>query len=521
MKRTVASQLALATIPGRKPTGEHPLAARSTDGAPRGVALLFVLLLLSMALGLSYAAMHSASTGEMIQRNADRRAQARQAAITGLTVALKKMQRDSWPGVDSTLAGTLSAWEKFSVTYTTGDPRLDASDAEQPYRVTLISTGRAIDPTHASSVATYTVRAVVRLIPRKLADEPSDWSSMISQTVYQWTSGTFYMDLPARIEGPVRMQATFLTGWSYSWWGDPRNQYLQDLGAMYSAGQGDYRGLSGTISLPSWQNYDTTLILSSYWNLPVKNLSNRTITSFSFPNSVSTYHLYPGGKSYTVETLPSSIGSAVYRADPATNPAGLFVRPGGLTIGANTTINGTVITTYGGRIAISGQNVAMSPVNLPALFGSSSPVQLPTAVVGGDFRINSGAGANVTGLVAVHDTYDVESSDDTATTLTHQGKLIAGGVTFEPRNNWNNKTALWWQSQYNAFMSQKNYPSGIKYFPVWMAKKQSLDYKPRLSIAPDANTIQYHWHNPQNTIYESLASDGGLRWNLLEWKENL
>ncbi|MCE5303740.1 MAG: hypothetical protein LLF97_11635 [Planctomycetaceae bacterium] len=486
------------------------------------MALLLVLLLLSLALGLSYAAMRSAQTGGMIQRNADRRAQARQAAVTGLTIALKKMQQNGWSGVDSTLSGTLSSTESFSVTYTTGDPRLDASSADQPYRVTLISTGQAFDPTNASSVAKYKIRAVVQLIPRKLVDEPSDWDAMVAQTVYQWTSGSFYMDLPARIEGPVRIQATCLIGWTYSWWGDPRNQYLQDLGAMCSAGQGDYRGLSGTVSLATaWQVYDTTTLLSSYWNLPLKNLSNRTVTSFSSPSSVSTYRLYPGGKSYTIKTLPSSITSAVYRADPATNPAGLFVRPGGLTIGANTTIAGTVITTSGGRITISGQNVTMSPVNLPALYGSSSSVQLPVAVVGGDFRVNGGAGASVTGLVAVHDTYDIESSDDTATTLTHRGKLIAGSVVFEGRNNWNSKTATWWQSQYNLFAAQKNYPTGIKYFPVWLAKKQSLDYIPRLTIAPDGNSIRYHWHNPQNTIYEALASDGGLRWNLLEWKENL
>jgi len=63
---------------------------RANDGRRRGMALLMVLLLLSLTLGLSYAAMRSQATVSMIQRNSDRRASARQDAITGLSVALKR-----------------------------------------------------------------------------------------------------------------------------------------------------------------------------------------------------------------------------------------------------------------------------------------------------------------------------------------------------------------------------------------------------------------------------------------------
>ena len=155
---------------------------RRGDLAARGMALLMVLLLLSLTLGLSYAAMRSMSTSGMIQRNSDRRASARQAAITGLSMALKKMRCNDWAGVDTSLSGSLNSTDTFLVTYTTGDPRLSTSDTNQPYRVTLLSTGYSADPEQTQAVAIYRVRAIVGLIPRKLADEPTDWTDRSSTT---------------------------------------------------------------------------------------------------------------------------------------------------------------------------------------------------------------------------------------------------------------------------------------------------------------------------------------------------
>ena len=53
-----------------------------------------VLLMICIVLGLSYAAVRSQFVGLKIQRNADRRTSARQAAVTGLTMAVKKMHTD-------------------------------------------------------------------------------------------------------------------------------------------------------------------------------------------------------------------------------------------------------------------------------------------------------------------------------------------------------------------------------------------------------------------------------------------
>ena len=74
----------------------------------RGVAVFLVLLLITMTLAITYAAVRSQNMSYMLQRNSDRRVAAQQCAVTGMRMALKKMQGSSWAGFNSTLNGTLS-----------------------------------------------------------------------------------------------------------------------------------------------------------------------------------------------------------------------------------------------------------------------------------------------------------------------------------------------------------------------------------------------------------------------------
>jgi hypothetical protein len=491
----------------------------------RGMALLMVLLLLSVTLGLSYAAMRSLSTAGMIQRNSDRRAAARQAAVTGLAMALKKMHRSDWAGVDTSLTGSLSATETFSVTYTSGDPRVASTDADQPYRITLMSTGYSADPNQASNVAMYRVRAVVRFIPRQLADEPADWTNMMDYTVYQWTPGDFSMDLPFRIEGPVRIQATLALGWSYSWWSNPREQFFRDLNAMRIAKLGDYRPFTGPIT---WHDssqlwWDTPAVLNTYLGVSTSDAFDKTVSGMTFPCTLSKYRLYPGGKAYNIPQLPRTIQGATYGPDPATNPAGLFYQTGPLDIGEKTTINGTIFTTTGsgGLITVKGSQISLNAVNLPALQGTTDPVQLPVAVVGNGFRIAAGTDLSIAGVVVTQYDFTVGSDGQAGIALTHSGKLVAQDVYVKVRTDWESKADYWWDGQWAAWKSQKDATTGLKYFPEWLQKKTSLNPVPQLTIKPDSASIRYHWHNPDNSIYVAHAADGGLRWDLLDWTENL
>src|SRR5689334_8583536 len=119
---------------------------RCRAGDRRGVAIIMVLGLLSIALALSYTMMRAQGTTLKVQENSHRRADARQAAMSGLMTGLRRMHKSDWPGADSTINGTLSANESFTVKYTTGDARLTPTHpefAEWPYRVTLDVTGYA------------------------------------------------------------------------------------------------------------------------------------------------------------------------------------------------------------------------------------------------------------------------------------------------------------------------------------------------------------------------------------------
>ena len=489
----------------------------------RGMALLMVLLLLSLTLGLSYAAMRSQSTVGMIQRNSDRGASARQAAITGLTMALKKMHRNDWAGVDTSLSGTLSGTESYLVTYTTGDSRLSAGDPDQPYRATLLSTGYALDSEQPQCIATYRVRAVVKLIPRKLADEPADWSGMLAYTVYQWTAGSFTMMVPSRIEGPVCIQSALDLRSGYPWTTDVYKHYQEGLNGMRLAGQPDYRPFNGPLAINlSAQSGETKDVVQQTLQLTTIDTPARTISSVVFPSALSTYRLYPGGKAYTIPQLPPTLQSATYQADPATNPAGLFSRAGAITVYDNTTINGTLVTTAnsGGRIYILGRQVRFAPVNLPPLQGTTQPVQLPAVVSGDAFRVGVNADVAVTGVLAAYLDFQVDSDSQADISMVHLGNLIARNITFYGRSDWP-PWSFFWDWEYYAFHAQENNANGIKYFPQWLQWDWGADPKPRLTIKPNPASIRYHWHNPQNTIYVADPSDGGLRWDLLYWAENV
>lgn len=502
---------------------------------PRGMALLIVLLLLSLTLGLSYAAMRSQSTAGMIQRNADRRTAARQAAITGLTMAMKKMRRNDWAGVDTSLNGSLNASDSFLVTYTTGDPSISATDADLPYRVTLLSTGYSADPNQPQSIAIYRVRAVMHLIPRRLADEPTDWQTVLNYTVTQWTPGYFSMEVPVQIQGPVRVQTYFglKLDWAYNWcnqtWtSDICNAYHSGLEGMRQANYGDFRPITGKIDYATtyYTLYDGLSSLKQRMNITTTAVAAHPVAGLTFPSTLSTYRLYTGGKSYTIPQLPATIQGTTCQADPVTNPAGLFFRIGNVTINANTAVRGTIITAgnSGSRIYLSGQGISLAPVNLPALQGTSEAVQLPAAIAGDSLQIWASSNVSITGLVAAANTFEVVGDAYANMALAHQGKLVAQHINFDGCTDWY-KTETWWNDKYydvfHGFLAQQNLSNGIKYFPEWLRQKQGLDYHPRLTIKPDPNPVRYHWCNPQNTIYIADPADGGLCWDLLSWTENL
>lgn len=480
----------------------------------RGMAVIMVLLLLSLTMGLCYAAMRGQFTMNTIQRNSNRSASARQAAMTGMTLAIKKMHGADWGGVDSTYNGSLGAYESFLATFTAGDNELD-SDDDQPYRVTIVATGYAVDPEHPQSIANYRVRTVLRLIPRQLAAQPSDWPDMQGYTVYQTKMEDVEIDIPCRFAGKVRFQKKLKFAVHYPNDSDARERYMEDLDAMRSAGWPDYRPFNGPIYLPSDEQE------SKYYNLLVYDLQVTVVdapadeanSDWIKPTSLWNYRIYPGGPQYDVQPVSSSLSDVVLQPDPATNPLGLFYRDGSVTIYDNVTVEGSLFCKD--DIYVRGDNLEIRAVDLPPLAGTSAPIRL-AATSSQKNKVYDGQNRQITGLVAVFDEFKIEDgSDDTEYSLT--GRLVTKKLEVQERNQWGSYNWGWY---YDWFIMQLHWDpqDAVEYFPEFMSHF-GLNPTPRLVFAPEASEVTYHWANGYDPIFVPHPDDGGLRWDVLKWSE--
>ncbi len=216
------------------------------------------------------------------------------------------MSRTDWAGVGTALNGSLGADESFRATFTAGDATLASNDPDQPYRVSLLSTGYAVDPEHPSSIASYRVRAVVRLIPRKLAPQPASWAGMQGYTVYQTKKYDTEIDIPCRFTGKVRLQKKLKLALHYPNDSDARSRYMSDLNQMRRNGRPDYRTFNGPVYLPfsEQENQYYTLLTSKLGVAAIDAGAGENITDWVKPTSMSTYRIYPGGPAYTVRANP-------------------------------------------------------------------------------------------------------------------------------------------------------------------------------------------------------------------------
>lgn len=175
-----------------------------------GFAVVIVLALLSVTLALSYSMMRVQSTTSQIQRNMSRQADARQAAISGVSAGVRKMYESDWSGVDSTLQMNLGNNRSYLVAYQSGDPWLESDDpdyAEKPFRVTVVSTGYAFDAASPTVRSEYKIRAVVQLVRRKLQSNPSSYAAAAGYSMYSYGTGTSTLEAPNQVHGK-----TFVNG---------------------------------------------------------------------------------------------------------------------------------------------------------------------------------------------------------------------------------------------------------------------------------------------------------------------
>jgi hypothetical protein len=180
--------------------------------------------------------------------------QAHNAAMAGLAAGIRRMHANSWSGVNTSFSGAVNSNDTYTVSYVAGDSQLlptDPNFRDWHLRVTVVATGKSTSPTSTDIYSTHEVRAVAQLVPRALGTQPSQWSQVANYVLYQTSNAKFTMQVPGRVEGPVRLQGEVELGEDLSWSSTTRSRYYSDLNEMRTArneiqtvtvnGNGSYR----------------------------------------------------------------------------------------------------------------------------------------------------------------------------------------------------------------------------------------------------------------------------------------
>lgn len=504
-------------------------AQRRLGAARRGVSYIAVLGILSVSLALSYSVIRTQSSVILLQRNSDRRAEARQAAMSGLAEGLRRMHRTSWSGVDATFSGWISDTQRYDVRYTAGDDSLTQTTAEYgelPYRVTVTATGYAADVSSTAVIGSYQIRAVVRLAPVALPAEPAGWSTVQQYTLYQWRPqawsylSRFDVEVPSRIEGAVRAQKEIKLCDDHPEDETARKRLLSDLNQMRSAGYGDQRPFSGPLHVSySDTPWSTRSLLTSELGLSISDHSPSNTADWRLYSAPTTYRMYPGGPTYSVQQVGGDLSNVTLEPNPATNPLGLFQRSGSINVWSNVTVRGTLLIQGGGDLRVLGQNVRFLGADLRALTGGQTPIQLPVLIVDDDLDVANNAGCEINGMVCVGDDLEVFQGPQSACSFTLRGRATATEIVLRGRDEWD-RDSSWWAERYSWFAAQLGQTGGVAHFPEWLRRTQGLNYAPRILFAAPAAAVTYHWKENEAAVYAPAANDEGLRWDVVDWRES-
>ena len=488
----------------------------------RGIAVVMVLGLLAITLALSYSMLRGQVMTAQLQQNFERTVDARYAALAGMNAALRKMHESSWAGVDEPVHGKIDDHTGYDITYTTGDASLTSASPdwnEYPFRVTVRVVGYAENPDQPAMKSTHTLETVVQLVRRALNADPSGWNNIQPYALYQWSTDDQQLNPPFRIEGNALMLGSLELAQSYPP-SSQRSRYFSDLNAMRSAGLGDHRPFGGgTLTLNySRQPSGVMTSLQSQLGVATQNTNASSSQPVAPPSTVTSYQLYPGGKSYDIPSLQRTYGlvmhSTTAQPDPVSNPLGVFRSESWMTFGNNAKIVGTLLSPGSSSdLSVFGTGVEFQGYNLPALEGSSQVKQLPALLVRDDFVMYDGTGTTIRGLAVVWDQLSV-GNGSVSTQLNLTGKLVTSSLKIGERDEWGNLSNGNWVSSLNNFLGQVLNVTGIKYYPQYLHQRNGLAYQPQLNIKQSTDGTQYHWQDWSQPIYVKGATDTGLRWHV-------
>lgn len=505
---------------------------RCSRRSRRGAAVIIVLTIVALCMAMAYASMRSQFTMVQVQRNGLTQGDARHAALTGLSVALRQMHQSDWAGVGTSLAAELGDGSSYSVTYTTGDPALedpaspgspDASHPDYqdwPFRVTVFSTGTASNDDSVES--TYRVRAVMRLVPRALSAEPADWDKLDGYTLYQYRDSNFYFHPHVRVEGAVRLRKKFEFAPDFNWDVSTRNLYLSDLLAMDQAGYSLKRMFTGPIDLPySEQGASDSAFevneIQTLFGVTTNDAPKDEHPDIEYTDQMNTYRIYPGGKLYSVPEIGGSASADGLGADPDTNPAGIYYFDDDVEFQNNDHFIGSLIANK--KIQFIGSGVQLSPVSLPPLCGTTAAVQLPVVSAQNDIEFWDGFEGALSGLITTKERFNVDPGV-TGVDLSFEGRLIFKEFKAEPFTLWPTSEASWDLADL-TFKLQKTLGGLLTdYFPGYLAST-GKPFSPIIKLKPSPEPVRYHWPTDGGSIYVIHADDPGLLWEMIDWQSGI
>ncbi|MEA1952386.1 MAG: hypothetical protein U9N87_13485, partial [Planctomycetota bacterium] len=491
----------------------------------RGISLIIVVLLVSMTMAVSFAVIHTQGTAITTQQNADLRASARAAALTGMAVAIREAHSPDWIGTEVSFSKSLGTSELFNATYSTGDATLSDGDDdydEYAYRVTILVTGHATDPNNTDRTASHQIEAVIRLVPEAVDNEPTGWGEIQQNTFCQRENGTVSLTVPCRIEGPVRIRGKLdLCKNRIAWDDNLRTWYLDELYSMSQNGWPDYRPFNGPMYLPyGEQDAGTTDLLSGALHVPITDTTNDSLYAWSDPLLDESYQLYPGGKTYYAEIIGGDISDTELKPDPKTNPLGIFICSDDIRFLGNVSIQGTLITRDSDDIEITSGNNQFSSLTVPPYehrgVNTDARFRLPTVIGDNDFSVSSGVMLQVNGLIMLRQGVEIKKASQYGMSVTINGNVSAKWLQIDIRNEWD-MSEDWWEERLSIFLSMY-YPD--RFFPDLVNTAHGLNPQPQIQIKPDSDQTRYHWYSGDNPLFQKPSDDKGLTWEIIRWTDN-
>lgn len=386
----------------------------------RGASLLMVVVALSVSLAVTYSFLHTQATVLQINRNAQHREAALQAAETGAALALARMHRKDWGGVAETYAQELNSTAEgtsgFNVEFR---PLPDASTPADQFSVVVHATGWWQSADDPASRLERSVQVVANLRPRSdldAAPNPGDYDQIQRYALFAGGNdgSTSYdsdgnlvkrsltLDPGNRIEGDLWLAQSVRLYAEPNWNSKVRTDLLTSIGTMWT--QSDpfqIRSPHPLTGMLWFYTYPTSGVRKDLRRIGLQNSWSQAASKLTLPPlqlaSRTKYRLFAGGFEYRAVKLGFTLRNITLRPT-ANNPLGVFYRDGDLVLDDNVIVQGTLVCT--GTVYLAGNDLSIASFNwrnaegLPAVNGAETWPRLP-AIVARDVFINRLTSRNV------------------------------------------------------------------------------------------------------------------------------